>query len=267
MFQYDSTHGKFKGTVKTENGKLMINRNSIFLCTESDPTNIKWGDAGIEYFVESTGVFNTMEKAGAHLKGGAKQIIISDPSAYAPMFMMGMNHEKCHNSLKVVSNAPCTPTCLAPLAKVFHDNVGIMEELMTIIHAITTTQKTVNGPSGKLCHDGNSAAQNIIPASTGAAKAVGKVMPELNGKLTGMAFHVPILSVSVVDLTCLLEKPSKYDDTKKVMKQESEGPLKGMLGYKEGHVVSCDFNSITHSSTFDAGHGIALNDDFAKLIS
>nr|KAF6373715.1 hypothetical protein mPipKuh1_005396 [Pipistrellus kuhlii] len=211
MFQYDSTHGKFKGTVKAENGKLVINGK--------------------------------------------------------PMFVMGVNHEKYDNSLKIVSNASCTTNCLAPLAKVIHDNFGIVEGLMTTVHAITATQKTVDGPSGKLWRDGRGAAQNIIPASTGAAKAVGKVIPELNGKLTGMAFRVPTPNVSVVDLTCRLEKAAKYDDIKKVVKQAAEGPLKGILGYTEDQVVSCDFNSDTHSSTFDAGAGIALNDHFVKLVS
>ncbi|XP_011790527.1 PREDICTED: glyceraldehyde-3-phosphate dehydrogenase isoform X6 [Colobus angolensis palliatus] len=235
MFQYDSTHGKFHGTVKAENGKLVINGSPITIFQERDPSKIKWGDAGAEYVVESTGVFTTMEKYD--------------------------------NSLKIVSNASCTTNCLAPLAKVIHDNFGIVEGLMTTVHAITATQKTVDGPSGKLWRDGRGALQNIIPASTGAAKAVGKVIPELNGKLTGMAFRVPTANVSVVDLTCRLEKPAKYDDIKKVVKQASEGPLKGILGYTEHQVVSSDFNSDTHSSTFDAGAGIALNDHFVKLIS
>ncbi|OBS64833.1 hypothetical protein A6R68_06633 [Neotoma lepida] len=243
MFQYDSTHGKFNGTVKAENGKLIINGKIITIFQERDPTNIKWGDAGAEYVMESTGVFTTMEKAGAHLKDGAKRVIISAPSADTPVFVM------------------------APLAKVIHDNFGIVEGLMTTVHAITATQKAVDGPSGKLWHDGRGAAQNIIPASTSATKAVGKVIPELNGKLTGMAFRVPTLNVSVVDLTCCLQKPAKYDDIKKVVKQASEGPLKGILGYTEDQVVSCDFNSDLHSSTFDAGAGIALNDNFVKLIS
>uniref|UniRef100_A0A8C2M479 glyceraldehyde-3-phosphate dehydrogenase (phosphorylating) n=1 Tax=Cricetulus griseus TaxID=10029 RepID=A0A8C2M479_CRIGR len=216
-------------------GKLVINGKAITIFQERDPANIKWGDAGAEYVVESTSIFTTMEKAGVHLKGGAKRI---------------------------VSNASFTTNCLAPLAKVIHDNFGIVEGLMTTVHAITATQKTVDGPSGKLWRDGRGATQNIIPASTGAAKAVGKVIPELNGKLTGMAFRVPTPNVSVVDLTCRLEKPAKYEDIKKVVKQASEGPLKDILGYTEDQFVFCDFNSDSHSSTFDAGAGIALNDNF-----
>lgn len=267
MFKYDSTHGRFKGTVKSENGKLVINGQPITISQERDPAHIKWGDAGAEYVVESTGVFTTTDKASAHLKGGAKRVVISAPSADAPMFVMGVNHEKYDNSLKVVSNASCTTNCLAPLAKVINDNFHIVEGLMTTVHAVTATQKTVDGPSGKLWRDGRGANQNIIPASTGAAKAVGKVIPELDGKLTGMAFRVPVANVSVVDLTCRLEKGASYDDIKKVVKAAADGPLKGILGYTEEQVVSSDFNGDDHSSIFDAGAGIALNKNFVKLVS
>uniref|UniRef100_F1M2N4 glyceraldehyde-3-phosphate dehydrogenase (phosphorylating) n=1 Tax=Rattus norvegicus TaxID=10116 RepID=F1M2N4_RAT len=236
MFQYDSTHGESNGTVKAENGKLVINGKPVTIFQERDPANIKQGAAGAEYVMESTGVFTTMEKAGAHLKGEAKRVIISTPSADAPMFVMSVNHEKYDNSLKIVSKRILHHQLLSPL-----------------------------WPRSSMT--GRGAAQNIIRASTGAAKAVGKVIPELNGKLTGMAFRVPTPHLSIMDLTCRLEKPAKDDDIKKVMKQASEGPLKGILGYAEDQVVSCDFNSNSHSSTFDAGAGVALNNNFVKLIS
>ncbi|XP_062931954.1 glyceraldehyde-3-phosphate dehydrogenase-like [Cynocephalus volans] len=267
VFQYDSTHGKFHGTVKAENRKLIVNGKAITIFQERDPVSIKWGDASAEYVVESTGIFTTLEKAGAHLKGEAKRFIISAPSADAPMFVMDVNHETYKNTHTIISNASCTTNCLAPLAKVIHDNFGIVEGLMTTVHTITATQKMVDGPSGKLWCDGRGALQNVIPASTGAAKAVGKVMPQLNGKLTGMAFHVPTANVSVVDLSCRLEKAAKYEDIKKVMEKASEGPLKGILHYTEDQVISTDFNSDMHSSTFNTGAGIALSDHFVKLIS
>ncbi|XP_056657912.1 glyceraldehyde-3-phosphate dehydrogenase-like [Monodelphis domestica] len=267
LLKFDSTHGKFNGTVKPENEKLNVNGRSIAVYQEKDPAKIKWSTAGADYVLESTGAFTTMEKAKAHLNGGCKRVIISAPSDDAPMYVMGVNHETYNNSHTVVSNASCTTNCLAPIAKVLHENFGIVEGLMTTIHAITATQKTVDGPSGKKWRDGRGAGQNIIPAATGAAKAVGKVLPELNGKLTGMAFRVPVPNVSVVDLTCRLEKPTKYEDIKRVMKNASEGYLKGILGYTEEQVVSTDFIGDPNSSIFDAEAGIALNDYFVKIIS
>uniref|UniRef100_A0AAQ6A1P4 Glyceraldehyde-3-phosphate dehydrogenase n=1 Tax=Amphiprion ocellaris TaxID=80972 RepID=A0AAQ6A1P4_AMPOC len=258
MFKYDSTHGRFKGEVKIEGDKLVIDGQKITVFHERDPANIKWGEAGAQYVVESTGVFTTIEKASSHLKGGAKRVIISAPSADAPMFVMGVNHEKYNNSLQVVSNASCTTNCLAPLAKVINDNFGIVEGLMSTVHAVTATQKTVDGPSGKLWRDGRGASQNIIPASTGAAKAVGKVIPELNGS-------VPTQNIQVLIHLFLFQ--AKYDDIKKVLKAASDGPMKGILGYTEHQVVSTDFNGDSHSSIFDAGAGIALNDNFVKLVS
>jgi len=267
MFQYDSTHGRFKGEVKADGGFLVVNGQKISVFQERDPKAIPWGKVGVEVVVESTGVFTTIEKASAHLEGGAKRVVISAPSADAPMFVMGVNEASFDPSMNVISNASCTTNCLAPLAKVIHDNFEIVEGLMTTIHAITATQKTVDGPSGKLWRDGRSAAGNIIPASTGAAKAVGKVIPSLNGKLTGMAFRVPVHDVSVVDLTVRLGKPTTYDDIKKVVKEASEGPMKGILGYTEDQVVSSDFIGDTTSSIFDADAGIQLSPTFVKLVS
>jgi glyceraldehyde 3-phosphate dehydrogenase len=267
MFKYDSTHGRFKGEVKAEGGQLVINGKKITVFNERDPKAIPWAKAGAEYVVESTGVFTTIEKASAHFDGGAKKVIISAPSADAPMFVVGVNLDAYQPSMKVVSNASCTTNCLAPLAKVVHDNFEIVEGLMTTVHATTATQKTVDGPSGKLWRDGRGAAQNIIPAATGAAKAVGKVIPALNGKLTGMAFRVPTADVSVVDLTVRLAKPAPYAAIKEKIKEAANGPMKGILDYTEEEVVSSDFISDTHSSVFDAAAGIPLNDHFVKLIS
>lgn len=267
MFKYDSTHGRFKGEVKCEDGHLVVNGHKIAVFSERDPKSIPWGKAGADYVVESTGVFTTIEKASAHLEGGAKKVIISAPSADAPMFVVGVNLDAYDPSYKVVSNASCTTNCLAPLAKVIHDNFEIVEGLMTTVHATTATQKTVDGPSGKLWRDGRGAQQNIIPASTGAAKAVGKVIPSLNGKLTGMAFRVPVPNVSVVDLTVRLGKGASYDEIKAKVKEAANGPLKGILDYTEDDVVSTDFISDCHSSIFDAKAGIPLNNNFVKLIS
>merc|ERR1711930_1036 len=267
MFKYDSTHGKFKGDISADGDKLVINGKKIAVYGERDPTAIPWGKEGTEYIVESTGVFTTMEGAQKHMTGGAKKVVISAPSADAPMFVMGVNQEKYDPSLKVVSNASCTTNCLAPLAKVINDNYGIIEGLMTTVHAVTATQKTVDGPSGKDWRGGRGAAQNIIPSSTGAAKAVGKVIPELNGKLTGMAFRVPTPNVSVVDLTVRTVKETSYEDIKAASKAASEGALKGVLGYTEDSVVSTDFNGDPASSTFDAGAGMELSSRFFKLVS
>jgi len=267
MFKYDSTHGKFKGEVKEDGKFLYVNGNKITVFNERDPANINWAGAGAEYIVESTGVFTTTDKALAHTKGGAKKVIISAPSADAPMFVMGVNHEKYDKSLQVVSNASCTTNCLAPLAKVINDKYGILEGLMTTVHATTATQKTVDGPSGKDWRGGRGAAQNIIPSATGAAKAVGKVIPELNGKLTGMAFRVPTPDVSVVDLTVRIQKEATYEDICKTIKDASEGSFKGVLGYTDEDVVSTDFIGDVRSSIFDAKAGIQLSKTFVKLVS
>jgi len=267
MFKYDSTHGKFKGEVSTKDGKLIVNGKTIDVYNEKDPASIPWGKSGADYVVESTGVFTTIEKAGLHLKGGAKKVVISAPSADAPMYVCGVNLDSYDPKHTVVSNASCTTNCLAPLAKIIHDEFTIVEGLMTTVHATTATQKTVDGPSAKDWRGGRGAAANIIPSSTGAAKAVGKVIPDLNGKLTGMSFRVPTADVSVVDLTCRIEKPATYDEIKAVVKKASEGAYKGIMAYTEDDVVSTDFIGDTASSTFDAKAGISLNKNFVKLVS
>jgi len=267
MLKYDTVHGQFKGTAENVNGKLVINGKEVAFFAEKDPAAIGWGASGADYVVESTGVFTTTEKAGLHLKGGAKKVVISAPSADAPMFVCGVNLEKYTKDMDVVSNASCTTNCLAPLAKVINDNFGIVEGLMTTVHAATNTQKTVDAPSSKDWRGGRSILGNIIPSSTGAAKAVGKVIPALNGKLTGMAFRVPTADVSVVDLTVRLEKAASYDEIKAAIKKASENELKGILGYTEDSVVSSDFIHETRTSVFDANAGIALNGNFVKLVS
>ncbi|XP_062169539.1 glyceraldehyde-3-phosphate dehydrogenase GAPCP2, chloroplastic-like [Alnus glutinosa] len=268
MLKYDSTHGIFKGTIKVlDESTLEINGNQIKVLSKRDPAEIPWGDFGVEYVVESSGVFTTIEKASAHKKGGAKKVVISAPSADAPMFVVGVNEKTYNTNMDIVSNASCTTNCLAPLAKVVHEEFGILEGLMTTVHATTATQKTVDGPSMKDWRGGRGAGQNIIPSSTGAAKAVGKVLPELNGKLTGMAFRVPTPNVSVVDLTCRLEKSASYEDVKAAIKYASEGPLKGILGYEDEDVVSNDFVGDSRSSIFDAKAGIGLSTSFMKLVS
>jgi len=271
MFKYDSTHTGFSRSDVTidkgEDGSLVVNGKHIKVFSERDPHDIPWATAKAEYVIESTGVFTTTEKASAHFKGGAKKVIISAPSADAPMFVMGVNEEKYDSSMKVVSNASCTTNCLAPVAKVINDNFGIKEGLMTTVHAVTATQKTVDGPSGKDWRGGRGAGQNIIPSSTGAAKAVGKVIPELAGKLTGMAFRVPTPNVSVVDLTVRLEKPANYAKICATLKAAADGPMHGILGYTDHDVVSTDFLGDERSSIFDSKAGIQLSDNFVKLVS
>ncbi|KAJ4705777.1 Glyceraldehyde-3-phosphate dehydrogenase [Melia azedarach] len=268
MFKYDSTHGTFKGTLRVvDESTLEINGKQVKVFSKRDPAEIPWGDYGVDYVVESSGVFTTMDKAAAHMKGGAKKVVISAPSADAPMFVVGVNENTYKPSMNVVSNASCTTNCLAPVAKVVHEEFGIVEGLMTTVHSITATQKTVDGPSMKDWRGGRGAGQNIIPSSTGAAKAVGKVLPDLNGKLTGMAFRVPTPNVSVVDLTCRLEKSASYEDVKAAIKYASEGPLKGILGYTDEDVVSNDFVGDSRSSIFDAKAGIGLSASFVKLVS
>jgi glyceraldehyde 3-phosphate dehydrogenase len=268
MLKFDSTHGRFKGTVEVKDGHLVVNGSKIRVTSEKNPADLKWGEVGAEYVVESTGLFLTKEKAQGHIQAGAKKVIMSAPSKDdTPMFVMGVNHEKYSSDLHYVSNASCTTNCLAPIAKVLNDKFGIVEGLMTTVHATTATQKTVDGPSMKDWRGGRGAGQNIIPSSTGAAKAVGKVIPELNGKLTGMAFRIPTPNVSVVDLTCRLEKGASYEEVCAAMKEASEGELKGILGYTEEAVVSNDFLGELCTSVFDAGAGIGLNDNFVKVIS
>lgn len=267
MLKYDTVHGRFKGDVHVKDGKLNVNGNAIAVFGSREASEIPWGSVGAAYIVESTGVFTDIASASAHLKGGAKKVVISAPSKDAPMFVMGVNNDTYTSDMVVVSNASCTTNCLAPLAKVINDNFGMAEGLMTTVHATTATQKTVDGPSSKDWRGGRAASANIIPSSTGAAKAVGKVIPTLNGKLTGMAFRVPTVNVSVVDLTCRLEKPATYDEIKAVMKKASEGSLKGILAYTEDAVVSSDFIGDSHTCIFDASAGIALNDNFVKLIA
>ena len=267
MVKYDSAHGRFNGEIKAEDGKLVVNGKTINVYNEMDPNNIPWGKEGVEYVLECSGVFTTMEKAQAHINAGAKKVVISAPSKDAPMFVMGVNNDKYDSSMNIVSNASCTTNCLAPLAKVINDNFGIKDGLMTTVHATTATQKTVDGASKKDWRGGRAAAANIIPSSTGAAKAVGKVIPELNGKLTGMSMRVPTIDVSVVDLTCNLEKPATYEEICAAMKKASEGELKGIVEYVDEDVVSSDFLSDEHTSIFDAKAGIMLTDTFVKLIA
>ncbi|WP_299055550.1 type I glyceraldehyde-3-phosphate dehydrogenase [uncultured Polaribacter sp.] len=269
MLKYDSVHGNFEGTVDVKDGMLVVNGNSIRITAERDPANLKWNEVSAEYVIESTGFFLTEETAGKHLEAGAKKVVLSAPSKdHTPMFVMGVNNTELKADQKIFSNASCTTNCLSPIAKVLNDNWGISEGLMTTVHAATATQKTVDGPSMKDWRGGRSAIHNIIPSSTGAAKAVGKVIPALNGKLTGMAFRVPTMDVSVVDLTVKLDKPATYKEICAAMKAASEsGPMKGVLGYTEDLVVSQDFVGDTRTSIFDANAGIALNDNFVKIVS
>jgi len=267
MLKYDTAHGIFDGTIEIKDGKLVVNGNEITVFACMDPATIAWADAGAEYIVESTGAFTSSEKAAAHFKGGAKKVVISAPSPDAPMFVMGVNNKTYTKDMNIVSNASCTTNCLAPVAKVLNDKFGIVEGLMTTVHSTTATQKTVDGPSKKDWRGGRAAAANIIPSSTGAAKAVTKVIPSLAGKLTGMAFRVPTIDVSVVDLTARLEKPATYEEIKAAMKEAADGELKGILGYTEDAVVSSDFLTDSRTSIFDAEAGISLNDNFVKVIS
>ncbi|RLZ08738.1 type I glyceraldehyde-3-phosphate dehydrogenase [Faecalibacter macacae] len=268
MLKYDSVHGAFKGEISVEGNTLIVNGQKIRVTAEKDPANLKWNEIGADYIIEATGIFMTKESAGKHIEAGAKKVILTGPSKDdTPMFVMGVNEDKLTAEDTIISNASCTTNCLAPLAKVIHENFGIAEGLMTTVHATTATQKTVDGPSSKDWRGGRSAMNNIIPSSTGAAKAVGKVIPELNGKLTGMSFRVPTVDVSVVDLTVRLEKETNYDEIKKVMKDAADGPLKGIIGYTEDAVVSQDFVGDVRTSIFDAGAGIMLSPTFVKLVA
>ena len=267
MTKYDTVHGRFNGTVEEKDGNLVVNGREIKVFNEMEPKNIPWGELGVEYVLECSGVFTTIEKANAHLEGGAKKVIISAPSKDAPMFVMGVNHTEYSPEMTVVSNASCTTNCLAPLAKVINDNFGIKEGLMTTVHATTATQKTVDGASKKDWRGGRAAAANIIPSSTGAAKAVGKVIPSLNGKLTGMAFRVPTVDVSVVDLTVNLEKNATYEEICAAVKRASENEFKGIIEYVDEPVVSSDFIHDAHTSIFDSTAGIMLTDTFVKLVA
>ncbi len=268
MLKYDSTHGPFKGTIAVEGGHLVVNGKTIRVTAEKDPANLKWGEVGAEIIIESTGLFLTLESAQKHIDAGAKKVVMSAPAKDdTPTFVMGVNHKKLTASQTIVSNASCTTNCLAPIAKVLNDSFGIEEGLMSTIHAVTATQKTVDSPSAKDWRGGRGAYQNIIPSSTGAAKAVTLVIPELKGKLTGMSFRVPVPDVSVVDLTVRLKKGATYEQIKTAMKTASEGELKGILGYTEDDVVSEDFKGDARTSIFDAKAGIALNDNFVKVVS
>ena len=267
MVKYDTVHGRFNGEVSGKDNILTVNGKEIKVFNEMDPHNIPWGELGVEYVIECSGAFTTLEKAQAHIDAGAKKVVISAPSKDAPMFVMGVNHEKYDSSMNIISNASCTTNCLAPLAKVINDNFGIKEGLMTTVHSTTATQKTVDGASKKDWRGGRAASANIIPSSTGAAKAVGKVIPELNGKLTGMAFRVPTVDSSVVDLTCNLTKPATYEEICAAVKKASENEMKGIIEYVEDDVVSSDFIHDSHTSIFDSKAGIALTDTFVKLVA
>ncbi|MDT0552606.1 MAG: type I glyceraldehyde-3-phosphate dehydrogenase [Bacteroidetes bacterium MedPE-SWsnd-G1] len=267
LLKYDSVHGQFNGTIGVNNGNLVVNGNEIRITAERNPQDLKWDAVGADVVLDCTGIFTTLDKAQAHIDAGAKKVVISAPSADAPMFVMGVNHKNAKATDTIVSNASCTTNCLAPIAKVLNDKFGIAEGLMTTVHAATATQFTVDGPSRKDYRLGRASLNNIVPASTGAAKAVGKVIPELNGKLTGMAFRVPTVDVSVVDLTCRLEKGASFDEVKAAIKEASENELKGVLGYTDEGVVSQDFVSEPRTSVFDANASIGLNDNFVKIVS